>query len=1140
MPANGGNGTPSLDTQTAFIASKENGTATSTYDGYINDPNSSLNPTAASDVFAKKVEGTVSGYDLRRAAAEQYAANGTVGVGASSTAVPPQLASQGYTYGGIDPDTNQPFYVSKDGNVSSEWDPQDQKWYNYDANTGDPIVVDSSGQRISPTVEDPLSGQQVTNPDYQPAVDAANNDGTGQQTSSFGDAPSIPGASGSNGGMGGAGSAAGAASSLAGGAGCLGGAGGLAGMLAGSAIGQAIGGLGQAAVMGAVNGLLSGGGIQGALSGALGGLGGALGNSIGAALGGAAGTLGNTLGGIAGQAVGGALGAIASGQNPAQALSSSAFGALMSSGASLIPALSGVMPQGLAQAVVGGFAGVLGATAQGYPLSAAVRFGLSGGLGGMIANVSNNMTGAIAAGAIAANGVLNGSINLSGKVTVSGSVDLGRYASLIQMTAGVTAGNRLMVGAVTEAMSMQFGNGVGGQGAATRNMQDAMTFSVTTLGQNVNAVSADMIAMGKWDATNMMRFMQPGNIIAQLLIAGLGDIIGLTDIMLLNNVPVAGIDNPLYDRVSLAILTAINDKTAIGVVQSAFNMTTQIDNLGDLCLLEKMMPTSYSGMPVTNFREMGVHLAVMGVTQAATVYDIGVAFSQVETSTDLNHISQLAQPLPASMGAALLQTYGYGGGSMGEQTMADFIGTPAGYVHADTAPVIAAALKYIESHSEAATLVLLTTMLNNLASGVYTDLGTAADSTANPPVPGEDPIITVPFPSGTLAFSTLDDAVMAFIPLMEAEQQKLLNTTDPKLLDWINKLNLAWSASCAQLVRENNNLLMHQIDIFNLPPTTPQTGMMFAQSLDYFGTQTGYGQPADYIERVASNDVYGDAVKYAMRQSRNAVALGNLGINIEKYKLPQSQYYREPENFYQSLYTGNLPATPQFQKTPVFPRTPADTYLFSRDQKLTELGYSEIPMLNNQKDELYADSLWTDIDPNTLESIGQTVVRNIISSNVVVKFPDLLINDSKGNPIKFGEIRPTGLVLNTDDTFVVTMLQLVNRALYGNIITTKFNNPFNTDQMVYGILELLAQVSGIANIDALIKTITGAMASGLLTQLQQIYAAGALGTIPGFAANNVNPGQGSRSLFDTAMDRNDQTVSGNKGFGGSGPASVPR
>ena len=865
----------------------------SPYYGQVNDGTKSYyegfngnraNPRLGGDTLKQAL---ANSKDLKAGDGVGQSGSGTSGSGQS---VPPALAAEGYTYGGIDTDTKDTFYVSKDGNTSVMWDAQDQKWYNYDANTGNPVVIDQSGNVIP-----------SSDPGYQAAVDASNaGDGSKTQTSDL--PPPVAGiggmGGGAAGGMGGAGSAAGAAANLAGGAGCLGGAGGLAGMLAGSAIGQAIGGLGQAAVMGAVNGLLSGGGIQGALSGALGGLGGALGNSIGAALGGAAGTLGNTLGGIVGKAIGGSLGAIASGQNPAQALTSSAFGALMSSGASLIPALSGVMPAGLAQAVVGGFAGVLGATAQGYPLSAAVRFGLSGGLGGMIANVSNNMTGAIAAGAIAANGVLNGSINLSGKVTVSGSVDLGRYASLIQMTAGVTAGNRLMVGAVTEAMSMKFGNGVGGQGAATRNMQDAMTFSVTTLGQNVNAVSADMIAMGKWDATNMMRFMQPGNIIAQLLIAGLGDIIGLTDIMLLNNVPVAGIDNPLYDRVSLAILTAINDKTAIGVVQSAFNMTTKIDNLGDLCLLKKMMPTSYSGMPVTNFREMGVHLAVMGVTQAATVYDIGVAFSQVETATDLNHISQLAQPLPASMGAALLQTYGYGGGSMGEQTMADFIGTPAGYVHADTAPVIAAALKYIESHSEAATLVLLTTMLNNLANGVYTDLGTAADSTATPAIPGEDPIITVPFPGGTLTFSTLDDAVMAFIPLMEAEQQKLLNTTDPKLLDWINKLNLAWSASCAQLVRENNNLLMHQIDIFNLPTSTPQTGMMFAQSLDYYGTQTGYGQPADYIERVASNDVYGDAVKYVMRQSRNAAALGNLGINIEKYKLPQSQYYREPENFY--------------------------------------------------------------------------------------------------------------------------------------------------------------------------------------------------------------------------------------------------
>jgi hypothetical protein len=119
------------------------------------------------------------------------------------------------------------------------------------------------------------------------------------------------------------------------------------------------------------------------------------------------------------------------------------------------------------------------------------------------------------------------------------------------------------------------------------------------------------------------------------------------------------------------------------------------------------------------------------------------------------------------------------------------------------------------------------------------------------------------------------------------------------------------------------------------------------------------------------------------------------------------------------------------------------------------------------------------------------------------------------------------------------MLKLVNRALYGGIVTTKYNNPFSTDQMVYGVLELLAQVNG-SNITGLTNTVTGGIAANLLDIIQQIFAQGAIGAIPGFNVNNFAPGQGSRSLFDTAMDRNDQTVFGNKGFGGSGPASIPK
>ena len=97
----------------------------------------------------------------------------------------------------------------------------------------------------------------------------------------------------------------------------------------------------------------------------------------------------------------------------------------------------------------------------------------------------------------------------------------------------------------------------------------------------------------------------------------------------------------------------------------------------------------------------------------------------------------------------------------------------------------------------------LTVKLSNLLAGKYTDLGTPADTTIDPPVPGEAGSINIP---GVGVFNTLDDAVLAFIPLIEAEHVNLLNTSDPELKDAIDKLNVAWRASCAQIVKENNNL----------------------------------------------------------------------------------------------------------------------------------------------------------------------------------------------------------------------------------------------------------------------------------------------------------------------------------------------
>ena len=923
-------------------------------------------------------------------------------------------------------------------------------------------------------------------------------------------APSSNGGGGAGGAGAGAAAAAGASVPAAG---CLGASTSIASLLGGAGLASAIGGVAANAVMAGGLALLSGGGLQGALGAVLGSAGGALGNALGASLGGAAGA-------IVGQTLGGALGSIAAGANPLQALSGAAFGALGQMGGSLIPALSGVMPAALASAAVGGLTGILGQVAAGVPKGAAAQFILAGGLGGAIGGAVGNMTGNFSYGAVSgavASGLLNGSINLNGGSgslysSPNGTFNPAQFANNIAMVAATASNNRNMVGAISEAVSQGFGaTQSAGYGARTRNMQDALTFSVSTLGQNLNAVSSDMLSLGKWDATNLMRLMQPGNIATQILMKGLGDYTGLNDALVAAGVPLAGLDNPLFDRVTQTVLNGITEPEVIYTVKAAFAMNTNFANLGELTNLSKMMPMSFQYLPVKSFRELGVQLAIIGVSASATIYDIGFAFSKIETATDLNNVAQMNQPLPPSIAQPLMELYGYGGGTFGEQTMADFIGSAAGYVHNDTIPVINDTTKYIENHPDAALLTTLIYLFKDTMDGKYTTLGTPGDTASG--IPGEDGYITVPFPAGlggSQTFTTLDAAVLAFIPLIEAQQQALLNSTDPLLQDNITKLSLAYEASCAQLVRENNNLLNNNINLFDAIPPSPSSCMMFTQMLDQWGLQTGYGQPGEYIERVATNDIFGDAMKYCMRQARNASALSGLGIDVEQYKIPRSQYYREPEGFYNNLYTGQMPPMSQNRRAPVYPRTPTDVYLNNRNTVLRNTGYGDLPLQANQMDEIYYDSIWMDTSSDVLEGIGRSVVKQAIDNSIYINNDDLLIVNLTGATTAIGKIANNGLLLTNNEFMVTTLMQIVNKLLYGDLSTTKYTNPFNTDQMIYGVLEMLAQLTN-QNIDALMKTVTGGLiANGLLARLMQQF-----GT--------------SRSIYDTRMSRNDPEAWGGTG-----------
>jgi hypothetical protein len=109
-------------------------------------------------------------------------------------------------------------------------------------------------------------------------------------------------------------------------------------------------------------------------------------------------------------------------------------------------------------------------------------------------------------------------------------------------------------------------------------------------------------------------------------------------------------------------------------------------------------------------------------------------------------------------------------------------------------------------------------------------------------------------------------------------------------------------------------------------------------------------------------------------------------------------------------------------------------------------------------------------------------------------------------------IRGNGLELTDASLLLDTMLGVVNKLLYGNIGATKYDNPYMTDQMLYGMIEMLGQIDN-ENIDALKQTLLGQYAlSNLLDKIKSMIAA-----ISG--------------KLKTGIDRNDPVVWGDSGAG---------
>jgi GH24 family phage-related lysozyme (muramidase) len=1026
--------------------------------------------------------------------------------------------------------------------------------YNYGPNSSclDPAIV--AAQSGDSNAMAAATANLSANPSRR-AQEAAMMNGQLPQGAQAGGAPTALGAN-KNPGAGGTG------------AGCAGGALGMVAAIAGgglmSGLGMALNGalsgltgaLGLSGITGALSGVM--GQASGLLNGALSGVTGALSGGIGGALSGLTGGIGGALSGLTG-GLGSALGGITGGiGNALNSLSGGAFQALSQMGSGILPSLTGVLPAELTGIANGALAGGLIGGLKGG-LSGMINGAVGGAIGGTVGSILKPLSGVLqnsvgfpnAIQQFAAHGGLTGMINtvgnnMVGKTTTGG---LGNFMNNIGMAAGMAGLANNIVGGVSEASALRFGTGVGGLGGNYRNNNDVLSYGLTSLSRNLPGAANDMLNLGSFGTQDLLRLQQPGSVAKQIICAGLGDTTGLTRKIISAGIPVGGVDSPLYDDQVQGILSTINDPSALGAVSSHFNIRKPIDHLGHLTDFKHMCPTLAATSPNKNFSELGHHFNSLGITNAKSFQDIGETFSKVDAGIDLNHYSQMSTPFHPAAANTLIQTFGYGGGSLGEVTMADFIGTAAGYVHTDTIPHIIHANNVVGATPEGQELQRRIGMIHNLINGQYHVPGQPAgqngepatqdcivirdnvpsyDGLGNPTKDGFGNVI----PGSTLSrittgnslgsgtpsalhgqvYYSMDSAMLDLVSHVEDQLQVVKNHPDPEVQKALAASEKAHAASCAQIIKENHMITTYGMDLFSQHTSNaPLNAYVFADSLKYHGQNTNYGQAGHYIERVASDDIYGDSIKAAMRMGRNEAAVRDLGINTDRFKVPHSDYYRDPQSFYMDSYTGNMPLVPSNLMDQVLPTTPADTYVELRNQTLDNNGYDFTQMLPAQADETYYDLQWRECNADVKESLGLSLVGEAINRNVTIVGNKMNIINLNGSRTLVGVINDDGLSLINNDIFLKSLLDILNKMIYGNIGATKYDNPFDTDQMIHGFHELLNQVTP-SNIDALAATRLGsAVGDKLLNNIKQVFML-------------------LMSSGDTGLDRNNVSA-----WGGAGP-----
>lgn len=499
-------------------------------------------------------------------------------------------------------------------------------------------------------------------------------------------------------------------------------------------------------------------------------------------------------------------------------------------------------------------------------------------------------------------------------------------------------------------------------GSVYNDFNSMVTQGLGSVTKNIGGLGQDLQTLGNLaNLKDLLRIGTPGQIVEQLAVSGSSAVSDkMAGRIASQGVSIAQINSPDNDQFASQLLGEVTEPELIQDAFDRLNINRPVDNVGSLADLTDpnfLFPNSKDDNSFSGLNDISLHLAVCGAQGFDNLTQFGTLLSSMESVATDDSVTDMLSPVSfgeiSELKASMAPTSEYTGDN--DLTVADFLGTAAGYRHTETLPVMTQLLDELNSDPITQNYRDLNDLLDDTLNGVYT----------------VGPSIVVPNTAGYTfgTYSTLGNAATAIVAAIETELDVINNTATGDTALKLSRLqsyhdevshqiykeeklrrqygiNLAQSTEGIEFFGGDGSTVVFQltgsIDLsrsvtvfldgvkqssskisFNKtnkritfvtapgsgveievnyetdqPPITGNVSDIwnFASSLENFGTKTGFGREADFIGRIVSNDQAGTRIKSTMIQARNRQRAADAGMECPGYNRTLSSFYDENVN----------------------------------------------------------------------------------------------------------------------------------------------------------------------------------------------------------------------------------------------------